>query len=245
MAATTTIRGWPFLIARGRRRGYSVLLAPDFLIDRQGYGFLEEIVAPPPPGAVRTRQSGRSQVVWSAHPVAESDIDGDPHDEHGRPLLLLFGFLCEKGKVELDTADLDRSRGEALTTYRRFLAGEERFTIERSSSFSLRSAVTSHAASPAVASPAAPRRKAGPGVFAAGGAVVLALTIALAFVSCQGEPPAPPPPTPLVCPTAEPAGKTPPLPPSSAVPRMVQTSAVPPVSPSGPACPGPVTLPSR
>lgn len=36
--------GWLFLYARGRKRGYRILLAPDFLIEQEEHGWLGEQV---------------------------------------------------------------------------------------------------------------------------------------------------------------------------------------------------------
>lgn len=143
------MRAWPFLIARGRRRGYSVLLAPDFLVAEQDYGFLEDNVRPltgSAPFAVAETASplGRQVcLVWADHPVTELDLDGaSPHDEHSRPLRLMVGFLCS-GKVSgPSTVDIDKAREDALATYRRFLEDEEHFTVESSQAFEAVSAIT-------------------------------------------------------------------------------------------------------
>jgi hypothetical protein len=53
--------GWPFLVASGRRRDYSTLMAPDFLVGELDYGILDEVVRPTSEGdpatvvEVRTR----------------------------------------------------------------------------------------------------------------------------------------------------------------------------------------------
>ncbi|MFD8491722.1 hypothetical protein [Amycolatopsis sp. NPDC059657] len=143
------MRAWPFLIARGRRRGYSVLLAPDFLVTEQDYGFLEDNVRPLPgsaPFAVAgvTSPLGRPVcLVWADHPVAEADIDGGPtRDEHSRPLRLMAGFLCSGKVSEPSTVDIDKARQDALATYRRFLEDEEHFAVESSAAFEAVSAGT-------------------------------------------------------------------------------------------------------
>ncbi|WP_370948373.1 hypothetical protein AB5J62_12510 [Amycolatopsis sp. cg5] len=143
------MRAWPFLIARGRRRGYSVLLAPDFLVSEQDYGFLEDHVRPLPdsaPFAVAGVTSPRGRpvcLVWAGHAVTEADLDGgSAHDEHSRPLKLMTGFLCSGKVSEPSTVDVDKAREEALVTYRRFLEDEERFAVESSTAFEAVSAVT-------------------------------------------------------------------------------------------------------
>lgn len=145
MAAQAVPSGWPFLIARGRRRGYTVLLAPGFLIADRDYGFLEDVVGPVRDGApwrtttVTTPRGRRLCLVWSDYP-AQTDEQTDLRDEHSRPLRLLGGFLCTDAVVtQPSTADLDAARGSALRTYGRFLADEERFTVEESTPFGVRS----------------------------------------------------------------------------------------------------------
>lgn len=144
------MHGWPFLIARGRRRGYSVLLAPAFL--RADYGLLEEVAGPVPanqPVQVATARTSRGEevcVAWSAHLVTAEDLaDGtEPRDEHSRPLRLLYGFACQRA-VPASPSDVDMARSltAAMATYRRFLADEQRFTVESSAPFDLRSPVSS------------------------------------------------------------------------------------------------------
>jgi hypothetical protein len=131
----TPVPAWPFLIARGRRRGYSVLAAPGFLLRDREEGYLEEVVAPSR-GAVATREvttpSGRRlYLVWVDHRVRGDELGEptDPLDEHSRPLRLLYGLVCGHAVVPA-TADLDRSRAAMLATYRRFLHDEEAFTVE-------------------------------------------------------------------------------------------------------------------
>jgi hypothetical protein len=142
--------GWPFLIARGRRRGYTILLAPDFLVAEREYGFLEEVAGTShqdsPVRTVRTATPGGQPVclVWTEYSVRAADLaDGagvDPVDEHSRPLRLVHGFLCADGSVtEVSTADLDHAHRAALDTYRWFLDDEDGFSVRPSSAFRLAS----------------------------------------------------------------------------------------------------------
>ncbi|SDX97125.1 hypothetical protein SAMN05421504_10485 [Amycolatopsis xylanica] len=149
------MRAWPFLIARGRRRGYSVLLAPDFLVTEQDYGFLEDNVRPLPgsaPFAVAGVTSPRGRpvcLVWADHTVTEADLDGgSTRDEHSRPLRLMTGFLCSGKVSEPSTEDIDKARADALETYRRFLEDEEHFAVESSAAFEAVSAGTPKATPP-------------------------------------------------------------------------------------------------
>jgi len=131
------VQAWPFLIARGRQRGYSVLLAPQFLLAEGDYGFLEEATGPvresePVRSGVATSRRGRRfGLIWAEHRVTAADIGGttDPHDEHSRPLRLLYGLLSTSATID---ADLGLVRRAALDTYRRFLTDEHHFTTEPS-----------------------------------------------------------------------------------------------------------------
>ena len=139
-----TAAAWPFLIARGRRRGYSVLLAPAWLIAEGDHGFLEDTVGPvDPPATWRSAPAvsphgRRLSLVWAEHAVTAADVgeSAAPRDEHSRPLRLLHGVLCASEAVpDPATAGLAGSREAALATYRRFLADEDRFAVEGSAPF--------------------------------------------------------------------------------------------------------------
>ncbi len=198
MDADRPVQGWPFLIARGRRRGYSVLLAPGFLIAEQDYGFLEHAVGPVRDGApchtatVTTPRGRRISLVWSDRPATAAD-GGAIHDEHSRPLRLLSGFLCTDTAVTgPSSADLTSARVAASGTYQRFLADEERFAIEESAPFRVRSSLTP---------PDVPRpvRLSGR-VAVLGVAVIAVVTVVSIVIGSSGGGSQPP-----VCPTTPPS----------------------------------------
>src|SRR4051812_36532744 len=101
-------RAWPFLVARGRERGYRTLLAPDFLVAERGYGVLDDSVVPDPEedrASVITvvTSTGRALTVAHAtHVVTAADLaepgteagEREPRDRHSRPLQLIYGFVC-------------------------------------------------------------------------------------------------------------------------------------------------------
>lgn len=147
-------QGWPFLIARGRQRGYSVLLAPRFLLAEGDYGFLEQATgavresAPVQAGVAISQRGRRLGLVWSEHRVTAEDLSDteDPYDEHSRPLLLLYGFVCADTAVSAPHgAGLDHARRVALDTYRQFLTDENGFTTQPSAPFDTRSPAVSGA----------------------------------------------------------------------------------------------------
>lgn len=158
-ASSPTSMGWPFLVAAGRRRDYSTLLAPDFLVADLDYGILETSVRPtsaPGPAMtidVRTGGGRALTVVYATHLLAAADLTmpdvnptlpvADPRDEHGRPLRLIYGFVAQDATLSRpDQADLTCALTAALATYRSFLQDEERAGVASSRPFALRSDIT-------------------------------------------------------------------------------------------------------
>lgn len=141
-------RGWPFLVGAGRRRDYSVLQAPDFLVVDATHGQLGDLVTPTPPNAAprvietTTNTGQRLAIVYQTHLVTTADV-AQPRDEHGRPLRFMHGFVCPDGRIDTAaTADVDKAHAAALATYRRFLAQEDHFTTATSTAYPLSSTIT-------------------------------------------------------------------------------------------------------
>ena len=160
--------GWPFLVARGRRKGYRVLLVPDLLADSNQHGLLAEAFSGgfssaelPRVEAVAVAGIGPICCAYRTERLGETDPPGSPDhgllDEHGRPLQILYGLACATdGILDPNAADLDIARAAAFATYRRFLDDEAGFTPERSHSFALRSTLSP--GSPGKLGPAAPHQ---------------------------------------------------------------------------------------
>jgi hypothetical protein len=156
MAQTSpTGRGWPFLVAAGRRRDFTAVLAPAFLVTDLDYGVLPEVIGPATPGDpprvshLRTRHGRRLTLVSTTRVLAPGDLTdplqraGGVRDEHGRPLRLVYGFAYpDTVDVQPARADLDAAREPALAAYGRFLADEEGFSVVASQPFPLRSTLT-------------------------------------------------------------------------------------------------------
>lgn len=161
-------RGWPFLVARGRHRGYRTVLAPDFLAKRNLQGVLSDSATGDglEPGRARTAEVdapavGPITLCFRIERVTAADVNGhlpgedaSATDEHGRPLEILYGVVA-RGRLSgpVHDGDLRAARSQALRSYRRFLEQEEAFGVDASPSFAL-SGVTAMAPS----APAPPRR---------------------------------------------------------------------------------------
>jgi hypothetical protein len=155
------MNGWPFLIARGRRRGYRTLLAPDFLIPAGDYGAIEATVRPPGAAgqvdvaAVTTRAGRDLTVAYTTYVVTTADLAVTgmlPRDEHSRPLTLLYGYVCESPWTPNPTQDeLRLAREQALDVYRRFLVDEDGTTVSPSRPRPVRMHARSAAPEPAPA----------------------------------------------------------------------------------------------
>ncbi|MEU7551330.1 hypothetical protein AB0B01_03025 [Streptomyces sp. NPDC044571] len=214
-------RGWPFLVARGRYHGYRTLLAPDVLLAARDYGVLDDSLVPSTVEdqaqvmQVVTAGGRPLTVVHATHRVTAADVaepgtealDRPPRDEYGRPLALMYGYVCEGGgDVAPQQADLAFCRETALGVYRRFLGDEEGFAVEPGPAFPLRSAV---AVSPGVGGEGprhAPTRSTRfgppPGRRLIAAAILAAVVILVYVVWAVITPPPPPGPTPTPTPTS-------------------------------------------
>jgi len=147
----TEARGWPFLIGAGRRHEYRTLIAPAFLVAAAEYGILDRHAGELPDGevsVVRLRAGGGPLwMAYGSYPVTAADVP-DPRDEHGRPLQVLAGFVCEAPIERPDPGDLAITRDTGIAVYRRYLADEDRFGVLASEPFPLRSAVRPVAPAP-------------------------------------------------------------------------------------------------
>lgn len=163
MAETGEPRGWAFLVARGRHRGYGSILAPDFLIKAGEYGRLAEVATEDAPlvapriKSMRTATGTHLTLAYQKHQVTRGDLDdessvgsaegksntaGEPAtDEHGRRIQAVFGFITRDAEIkEVSKADLEEARSQALGAYRSFLADESGFKVQASTGFRLLSA---------------------------------------------------------------------------------------------------------
>jgi hypothetical protein len=144
-------------VARGRRRGYRTVLAPDFLTERDLHGVLSESSSGDDLAASRTRTIelvpdgvGAITVSYKTEQLSATDLNGGsaagnapPTDEHGRPLEILYGVVA-RGRLSgpVDGDDWEAARAEALRSYRRFLDEEDGFSVAASRSFALHDVVT-------------------------------------------------------------------------------------------------------
>jgi hypothetical protein len=171
--------GWSFLVARGRRKGYRTVLAPEFLIARNLHSVLSESSdgASMDPDGVRTTELdipevGPITVCFRTEGLTSADLDSDgaataepATDQHGRPLEILYGIVSRHPlSGPIAGADLRRARAEAVRAYQRFLEEEDGFGVDDSAPFPLRSVTRSpqRARTPIDASGAAPAVSAAP-----------------------------------------------------------------------------------
>jgi hypothetical protein len=154
----------PFLVARGRRRGYRTILAPGFLVESQLQGVLSTSADGDATGTrevhVDRPEIGPMTLVYRTERVSPADLNGHgpAKDEHGRPLEIVYGLVC-RGRLHGcgDPADLDAARVEALRSYCRFLADESGFAVDTSRPLALRAVPEPAAAAEPVAVPEPPR----------------------------------------------------------------------------------------
>jgi hypothetical protein len=137
---TAVANGWPFLVARGRRRGYRTVLAPEFLVGPRLHSLLAD--APERSGdgprsvELNPAQVGPLTLVYETKIVTAADIGGVALDEHGRELEIRYGIVL-RGGVPV-TGDLPYGvRERALASYRNFLADEDSFDVEASDAVQL------------------------------------------------------------------------------------------------------------
>lgn len=190
--------GWPFAVAAGRRRDYTVIAAPDFLVDSGLHGALADVAAPMPaeqPARVTAMHAGgrRWSLVYLTKVVEDGDLTGGTEtgaaepdsgrllDEHGRPLRLIYGFVCAQEVTAVDPSDLERAHRSVRAALTGLLGEEESFRSRRTAAFPLRSGLRPPPTEPAGAvvtklPPAGQRhrhahRKDGPGPVRAGAGV--------------------------------------------------------------------------
>jgi hypothetical protein len=146
MATTAQPEAGSFLIARGRRQGYRLLLVPDFVTTDEHRHLVDNVQSTSEQEAPRIAYAeGSLALVYRARTLRAEDLDnGRPvRDEHGRPLTLLYGFATRARRVDrVDEADLDRAWHDAISVYRAFLSHESAFQPVGSARFALASLVT-------------------------------------------------------------------------------------------------------
>jgi hypothetical protein len=152
---------WPFLIARGRLRDYRTVLLPGVLTDPAAASALADALPiGEPGGAPRTttvdeRRLGALRVTAQTAVLSPDDVGSPPGsapfvtDDHGRPLVYLFGLLSAAGAAgRPDERHLALARDDALRAYREFLADEAGFQPVRSGPVDVPSAAAPTATAP-------------------------------------------------------------------------------------------------
>jgi hypothetical protein len=173
--------GWPFLVAPGRRRDHTTIVAPRVLVEHLDYGVLEAQASPGPPGTVEA-SSARGRRLFIAYWTEPVE---DVRDEHGRPLRIIYGFVCFDGTpAAVDDADRRAALGAVRSAYRAFLADEDRHTVVPSAPFTLRSP----ASAMAVAQPDRSPRSLAAWLIGASALVILAVVAGVALLVVRPSP---------------------------------------------------------
>jgi hypothetical protein len=147
--------GWAFLVARGHRTGYQLLLVPDFIVATGEAALLMDEIqgevptqGPPIVADIVGPISGPLCVVYRTIRATRGDIGAADRleepllDRAGRPLVLAYGFVWRGSRmVAPHEEDLRVARDAAVATYRRFHAAEETFLPETSRPYVVRSTV--------------------------------------------------------------------------------------------------------
>lgn len=206
------VAGWPFLVAAGRRRDYTVVVAPDFMVAAGEAGRLCDVVVPGAESdparvlSVVTASGRRVSAAYRTHLLTEADLDAPggtgaptapPRDEYNRPLLLAFGFVTHAppaGTPSLE-ADLDDCRAAVLPAYRAFLEDEDGFSVAPSGALPIRSGsprdpepLRTVVPSPAAVEPARGRGDAGRhGAVVVGLLAVLVALVLVVVLATRGD----------------------------------------------------------
>lgn len=195
--------GWPFLVAPGRRRDHTTIMAPGVLVEQLDYGVLEEQTSPGPPRTVEAR-SARGRRLFIAYWTEPVD---DVRDEHGRPLRMIYGFVCFDGTpAAVDNTDRQAALDAVRSAYRAFLADEDGHAVEPSAPFTLHSPALTMTAAPDRSPPSLPAWLIG-----ASALVILAVVAGVALLigrptsAVDGGPPPVPSLAPSVAPSAAPS----------------------------------------
>jgi len=124
--------------------------APDVLVQANAYGVLSDSVwrADMGDGDVRAvaidSPVGELTATYTSERLEGLDQSSAesgrwPTDEHGRPLQILYGIVtCHTPNGAVHALDLGEARRQAIAGFQRFLADEQRFTVDATRGFELR-----------------------------------------------------------------------------------------------------------
>lgn len=141
--------GWPFLVAAGRIRDYTVLVAPDFLVAAGEHGLLGVTGSaieggPVQVRPVRTNDGRELTLAYAARLLSAADMppgagEQAVADEFGRPLRIVVGVVTERPRGSNPAPDVERAEAVVLPAYRRFREDEARYRVQASQSMPMRS----------------------------------------------------------------------------------------------------------
>ncbi|GGM68782.1 hypothetical protein ACFFX1_29890 [Dactylosporangium sucinum] len=106
------VQGWPFAVARTATSGYRLLLVPPPLADPARRALVQRAVAPGDDAdGPATRRVGSLTLVYRTHRLLGAD-------EHGRPLVMVYGFASPGRVAAVADEDLRFSLRTAQEVYR-------------------------------------------------------------------------------------------------------------------------------
>lgn len=164
MRTTGSLDAWPFLMARGRAVGSTLVLSPSFLLDQGDASLIARLDGSEtdedlrPMIATFVDSTGTSLTFAHAwRHLTWADLasgSGDSrmlHDAFGRPIIVRYGFVVIDTQLEVvDPRDMSKAWVQAVDAYRRLFQSETTFETERSLAFSLVSPAVAQKASPTV-----------------------------------------------------------------------------------------------
>jgi hypothetical protein len=189
-----------FAIARGRRAGYRVLMAPEFLVQMRRTGLLADLAsAGHPDGKVVhadpvTVQGRRFSLSYASRTVTDADLDepalqrlgSPPLDAFGRPLRIIYGLVRDgDAGGAVAPADLDRAEQDAIAAFRAFVADESGYRLRASPSPGMSTAGGQRTPG----APGGPRNR-NPVLVALGTLVAVAVAVSVYAGTSGGHPPA-------------------------------------------------------
>ena len=150
----TKFKVYPFLVSRNRTIDYTVVVAPDFMINDNQSALLSRLVTGKPTSKpiyrdVSVPTLGNIGIAYRV--VRAVDANGTLKDEFGRPILWIEGFALKEDAKDYEVTDevLDLAHSKVEKTFREFWDASTKFIAKPSQVFEIylekrASAVSNH-----------------------------------------------------------------------------------------------------